>query len=993
MAEKPTDDESQKHTNKLKSQIIELQAALSERDVKIQNLEKEIANLKDLINNAPIGIFQTTSLGKPIKVNRALSNYLGFNSTDEAIRHYKRLGLELYDDPHKREQFIQSLIEQGYVNNFEYKARTFDGRELWFSMNAKIVENLPDGSFIIAGFTSDITEQKKSNLTLKEREAQLRTLINTLPDLIWLKDSNGNYLLCNARFESFFGAREKDIVGKTDYDFVDQKLADFFRQKDRVATERGCPTRNEEEVTFTDDGHLEILETIKTPMYTEDGQLIGVLGIGRDISKRKQNEADLKRRIEFEQLTSTLSSELSAIGHHETDSAINKALASISAITGADRAYVFQFKEESDSIIDNTHEWCADGIEPQIDNLKNIPIDEEIPWFTNQLRERKIIHVPDVDGLPREAIKEQVHFKQQSIKSVLTVPMETANGLIGFLGFDAVRLNHTWTEDEQRVLKLLSETLGHVIDRNLAEKERERLKTKLTETIEMAYLGPWEYDAVCDLFTFNDHFYKMLHTTAEKVGGYTMSSAEYSNQFVHPEERKIVGVEIQKALSGAYDEGPIQLEHRIQYMDGGIGYLSVKYFIVKNEFGKVVKTYGVNQDITERKLTEQKLKDNEEKLIRLKKMESIGLLAGGVAHDLNNVLSGIVSYPELLLLNLPQESELRDPLKTIQSSGNKAMAIVQDLLTVARGVAIEKHSLNLNDVINTYLQSPEYQSLRKFHPLISVETKLDSNLFNINGSNIHISKLVMNLVSNAAEAIEGDGSVSIATTNRYLDEPLKGYEDVKVGEYAILTVSDQGPGIAQEDLKRIFEPFFTKKMMGRSGTGLGLTVVWNVVQDHQGYIDVFSNENGTTFELYFPITRDKKYEEEVYPSIDDYRGNGESVLVVDDESSQREITCKMLKALGYKAQSVHSGEGAIEFLKANRMDIVILDMIMGAGINGRETYERIIKIHPKQKAIITSGFADTEDVKAAQLLGAGQYIKKPLRLSPLGSAIKTELKK
>ena len=309
-----------------------------------------------------------------------------------------------------------------------------------------------------------------SSLRLNEREAQLRTLINTLPDLIWLKDPDGNYLFCNARFEKFSGAREKDIVGKTDYDFVDRDLADFFRQNDRVATERGEPTRNEEEVVFASDGHHEVLETIKTPMFTEDRQLVGVLGIGRDISERQQNEAELKRRIEFEQLTATLSSELAAIGPREIDSAIIRALASVGVLTNADRAYVFQFKDNSASIMDNTHEWCAAGIEPQIDNLKNVPIDEEIPWFVNHLREKRIFHIPVEDDLPCEAFRERIHFKQQSIKSVITVPMETANGLVGFLGFDAVRSNHTWNEDGQRLLKLLSETLGHVIDRNLGRK-------------------------------------------------------------------------------------------------------------------------------------------------------------------------------------------------------------------------------------------------------------------------------------------------------------------------------------------------------------------------------------------------------------------------------------------------------------------------------------------------------------------------------------------
>jgi len=409
--------------------------------------------------------------------------------------------------------------------------------------------------------------------------------------------------------------------------------------------------------------------------------------------------------------------------------------------------------------------------------------------------------------------------------------------------------------------------------------------------------------------------------------------------------------------------------------------------------GQPQSIIGVTRDIRERKQAEKALRESEEKLIRSKKMEALGLLAGGVAHDLNNVLSGIVSYPDLILMDLPEDSKLRKPIETIQESGHRAAAIVQDLLTVARGVATTKEILNLNDLIGDYLHSPEFNKLKHFHPTATIKTSLDTDLFNISGSQVHIGKVVMNLVSNAVEAIEGNGNVTISTVNRYLDRPLRGYDDVNIGEYAILSVSDDGSGISSDDLERIFEPFYTKKIMGRSGTGLGLAVVWNTVQDHKGYIDVTSQENGTTFELYFPITRDEVSGKDLSRPIKDYQGSQETILVVDDMENQREISCKMLDKLGYKTKAVSSGEEAVEYLKGHTVDLILLDMIMDPGINGRETYERIIKIHPKQKAIIVSGFAQTDEVKKAQKLGAGQYIKKPVTLKKIGLAVKEELEK
>ena len=427
------------------------------------------------------------------------------------------------------------------------------------------------------------------------------------------------------------------------------------------------------------------------------------------------------------------------------------------------------------------------------------------------------------------------------------------------------------------------------------------------------------------------------------------------------------------ALQNAYEE----LEHRVK----------------KRTADLVKANEKLKKEIDERMEAEGALRESEKKIARYKKMESLGLLAGGVAHDLNNILSGIVSYPELLLLDLPKESKIRKPIETIQESGHRAAEVVEDLLTIARGVVTSKEHLNLNDLIGDFLHSPEFSKLKQLHPKVIYKSNLDSDLLAICGSQVHIRKVVMNLMSNASEAIEDSGNVAISTMNRYIDKPVRGYDDVDIGEYVVLSVSDDGLGISSDDLDRIFEPFYTKKVMGRSGTGLGLAVTWNVVQDHKGYVGVTTDERGTTFELFFPATRGKISGKDLDISIEDFRGNGESILVIDDVESQREISCKMLDIFGYKTKAVSSGEEAVEFLKENTVNLLLLDMIMDPGINGRETYERIVKIHPNQKAIVVSGFAETDDVKKIQKLGAGHYIKKPLTLKKLGPIIKEELEK
>ena len=364
-----------------------------------------------------------------------------------------------------------------------------------------------------------------------------------------------------------------------------------------------------------------------------------------------------------------------------------------------------------------------------------------------------------------------------------------------------------------------------------------------------------------------------------------------------------------------------------------------------------------------------------------------------MAHDLNNILGGLVSYPELLLLQLPENSPLRKSILTIQKSGEKAAAVVQDLLTLARRGVVVTEVVNLNDVIAEYLKSPEHENLQSYHSGVHIETHLETDVLNILGSSIHLSKTVMNLVSNAAEAMPEGGTLTVSTENRYIDRPIKGYDDVKEGDYVVLTISDTGTGISPDDIEKIFEPFYTKKKMGRSGTGLGMAVVWGTVKDHNGYIDVQSTEGkGTTFTLYFPVTR-KSVEEKSEISLRDFMGKGEAILVVDDVEEQRNIASGMLKELGYSVASVSSGEEAVEYLKTNKADLLVLDMIMDPGMDGLDTYKKVLELHPGQKAIIASGFSETDRVKELQSLAAGTYIRKPFLLEKIGLAVREELEK
>ena len=416
--------------------------------------------------------------------------------------------------------------------------------------------------------------------------------------------------------------------------------------------------------------------------------------------------------------------------------------------------------------------------------------------------------------------------------------------------------------------------------------------------------------------------------------------------------------------------------------NGDLYDVSINADLTFGESGNPEGLTGTIRDITLQKRYQ-------ERAYRLKKMESLGLMAGGIAHDLNNILSGIVSYPDLLLMDLPEQSPYRRPIQVIKESGQRAVEVVSDLLTIARGIAVAKTVADLNGIVREYLDSPEYRRLKNDFADIEFQTDLQPGLDMIKCSAAHIKKILINLVMNAVEAIEGQGSVTIRTANCSSQPPGAN----RAQGHVLLSVTDSGQGVSPKDMERIFEPFYTRKVMGRNGTGLGLAVVWNAVQDHGGRVDIRSGDGETVMEILFPSAKAKVLHTPTPDASEPLEGSGQSILVVDDEAHQREIATDMLTKLGYRVESAASGEEAVARVKIKAFDLIVLDMIMAPGISGRETLEQIVQVHPGQKAIIVSGYTASEDVRAAQKIGAGKFIEKPYTVEKIGRAIQEELQR
>lgn len=437
-------------------------------------------------------------------------------------------------------------------------------------------------------------------------------------------------------------------------------------------------------------------------------------------------------------------------------------------------------------------------------------------------------------------------------------------------------------------------------------------------------------------------------------------------------------------LELAFATGAVQVyEYTLPFPEGD------RHFESRMIAGLPESAVAIVRDITERKRAEEQEARLRDRLDKAERMESLGILAGGVAHDLNNLLGPLVGYPELILGKLPGDSPVRRYIESMRKAAVDATEVIQDLLTLARRGRYDMSPVDLNEVVQSCLQSGPLRTLASRKPQIALRVNLCDKIAAINGSFPHLQKLVINLVANAFEAMDTGGEITITVEHQSLDRLRSGYRKLEPGEYVIFSVRDTGRGIDPEDIEKIFEPYYSKKKIGAGGTGLGLPVVYGVIKDHSGYYDVFSEiGRGSEFVVYLKAIPAPAASRQI---SEDTAGRGESVLVVDDDPAQRELAAELLGSFGYCVTTAPNGRAAIRILTNTAVDLLVLDMIMEEGFDGLDTYREILKVHPGQRAVIVSGFSSTDRVQEMLRLGASAYIKKPYTRQALGRAVRTAL--
>ena len=528
--------------------------------------------------------------------------------------------------------------------------------------------------------------------------------------------------------------------------------------------------------------------------------------------------------------------------------------------------------------------------------------------------------------------------------------------------------------------------LRDITERRLNAESLHDSQTKLGLALGLARLGQWEMDLAKGEFTFDDDLFRLLGTTAEREGGYRMMAQDYARRFMPPDGAAIVAREVELAITTTDPRFTRQLEHEFIRADGSLGIMLVRFAIVKDAQGRTVRTYGVNQDITELRLAEQQRVRLEEQLQQAQKMEALGTLAGGIAHDFNNILTGILGQLQLAALDLPDTHPAREAVGEAAKAGRRARELVARILAFSRRSQLDRKPHPLAPIV----QEAVHLLRASLPATIGIRTVFDPDCPPVLCDSARIHQILMNLGTNAAHAMrDRTGVMSIEVSRVKPDAALiRRHPQINPGHTVRLTISDNGLGMEEAVLKRIFEPFFTTKGTGE-GSGLGLTMVYSIVQDHQGAITVTSTPGaGTTFQIYFPAAPAAAIAPAAPPAIHPAMtpfGRGRRVMLVEDDDAVRQVGLTMLTRLGFEPQAFADPLAALAKFQQHPDDYcaVVSDLTM-PGMTGAELAGKILALRPALPLILASGHLNTETAKH----GVRHTIAKPYDINELAGLLR-----
>ena len=842
------------------------------------------------------------------------------------------------------ENIRKRINDNGDALNYTFVGKKKDGTKIDIEVYG--TRTIHNGRPAIHGTLLDITDRKRAEETLRESETRFRTVVQSLGEGLVITDVDDRVIYTNSRMADLCGYTAEEMIGKPAYTLLlpeEKWEAMKKRNKDRLLGK----LERYEVFMKRKDGKQFWVEINATPYLDIDGKIIGTLGAVMDIQERKRAETLQSALYRIAEKTH------STVDLQEFYSSVHSI---ISELMSARNFYIALYDASTQML---SFPYFADEVDPQpkprklVKGLTEYVLRTGQPLLASPKISEELLRTGEVELIGTPSI------------DWLGVPLKSGESIFGAIVVQSYTESIRYTEKEQEILTFVSQHIATAIQRK-ADEERFR--------------AMWEHSAdgmrLTDkggrIVMVNSAFSKMVKLPQEKLVG------EFLSVTYHTEQREAGLEEYRQEFESETvlprftgditlwngEEVPVEISNS---------------FIVFGASNKML--LSVFRDISERKLLENQL-------LHAQKMESIGVLAGGIAHDFNNVLSMILTSAEILKEKTRDDKQLQRYADMVAIAAERGAAIAKQLLLFARSEQGKLKPMSVATVVLEVQKLLEH-TLPKF---ISIKSEIETSDAVIMGDSDQLHQALLNLALNSRDAIEAksvNGTIIFRVATMRHGEVQKKFPQIQKKEYVVLSVSDNGAGMSEETISRIFEPFFSTKGRGK-GTGLGLSIVHGIVQNHHGMIDIASSVGqGTTMALYFPlvsaeIKNPSKGKSHNLQPEKNHNGNISTILVVDDEQGLREMLTEILEGKEYRVITASNGIDAVKKYQSHceEIDMVISDLGMPL-MGGEEVFNKLVEINPEVKVVFMTGYLEESSRNGILSRGVKNIIHKPFRIEEI----------
>ena len=852
--------------------------------------------------------------------------------------------------PHVREQF-KKLLQHEITVSKDIPVRRRDGNIFYADISTALVTL--DGKNYMAGFFRDVTERRRAEAALQENQRQLaganqmlQMVMDTIPVRIFWKDKDSVYLGCNRLFAEDAGLKSpEDILGKTDYDLGWREQAELYRKDDMEVMRSGNSKLGYEEPQTAPNGKHLWLRTSKIPLRDINNRVIGILGTYEDITTRKQAEEALRQsETALDKANRELQRDIAE--HKQMQKRLGESERKARAIFDLSFGFIGLLTPDGSLVEANRSALDFAGV--QLSDVVGKPL-WETPWWAHSTNEQEQIRA----AVRTAASGELTRFETTFLAT---------NGMLHTFDFSLKPM-----KDEAGRVVLLIPQGRDITDRKRAEEAHARLAIAVEQAAETIVIT----DTSGQILYVNPAFEKTSGYPREEAVGKNpriLKSGKHDSAFYHQMWESLThgrvwsGRIINKKKNGALYEEEMTISP------------------IRDSSGKITNYVTVKRDVTQEVALEEQLR-------QAQKMESIGQLAGGVAHDFNNILVVIQGNASLLLEAKNLSEPDADLAKQIINAAERAAGLTRQLLVFGRKQVMQPDHLNLNQVAGNMTKMLQ----RILGEDVALRSDYSPALPAVFADAGMIEQVLLNLAVNARDAMPAGGRLMIATASKTLGQEYAQQNPAAVpGQYVCLSVTDTGCGIVPENLSHIFEPFFTTKGVGK-GTGLGLATVYAIVKQHRGWIEVDSQvDKGTTFRIFLPAAREINAKQKSKPVTHELPRGDEVILVVEDEQAVRLLVGNLLQRCGYTALLAVSGIEALNLWEQHKNEIQLLltDMVLPDGMMGRELAEKLTGEKPKLKVVYTSGYSASVVGKGPALVEGVNFLQKPYHPQKLAQTVR-----